>query len=109
AVAESFWGIVAADIHSTALWALMAITTAKAATTHHNFIDGNWVPSVSGDVFENRNPANTDDLVGIFQKSTPADVEQAVGAARLADERWRLVPAPKRAERLVVSVASSSA
>src|SRR5438067_10992876 len=77
----------------------MAITTAKAAT-YHNFIDGNWVPSVSGDVFENRNPANTDDLVGIFQKSTPADVEQAVGAARLAYATWRLVPAPKRAELL---------
>src|SRR5438067_824934 len=77
----------------------MAITTAKA-TTYHNFIDGRWLPSVSGDLFENRNPADTDDLVGVFQKSTRADVEAAVEAARRAYERWRLVPAPRRAELL---------
>src|SRR6266540_2990297 len=77
----------------------MAITTAKAAT-YHNFIDGSWMPSVAGDVFENRNPANTDDLVGVFQKSTRADVAHAIDAARIAYERWRLVPAPKRAELL---------
>jgi acyl-CoA reductase-like NAD-dependent aldehyde dehydrogenase len=77
----------------------MAITTAKA-TTYHNFIDGAWVPSVSGEQFENRNPANTDDLVGVFQKSTRADVDRAIDAARVAYERWRLVPAPRRAELL---------
>ena len=68
--------------------------------TYHNFIDGAWVPSVSGAVFENRNPADTDDLVGVFQKSTAADVARALEAARAAYERWRLVPAPKRAELL---------
>src|SRR5258708_1078036 len=69
-------------------------------TTYHNFIDGAWRASVSGDVFENRNPANTDDLVGLFQKSTRADVDEAVDAARRAYEHWRLVPAPRRAELL---------
>jgi alpha-ketoglutaric semialdehyde dehydrogenase len=77
----------------------MGSATANA-TTYHNFIDGAWVPSVSGAVFENRNPANTDDLVGIFQKSTAEDVARALDAARAAYERWRLVPAPKRAELL---------
>jgi acyl-CoA reductase-like NAD-dependent aldehyde dehydrogenase len=77
----------------------MGSATANA-TTYHNFIDGAWVPSVSGAVFENRNPANTDDLVGVFQKSTAADVARALDAARAAYERWRLVPAPKRAELL---------
>jgi acyl-CoA reductase-like NAD-dependent aldehyde dehydrogenase len=75
-------------------------TSAQQAAGYHNFIDGAWVPSVSGDLFEDRNPANTDDVVGVFQKSTAADVAQAVDAARLAYERWRLVPAPKRAELL---------
>ena len=75
-------------------------TATANATTYHNFIDGAWVPSVSGAVFENRNPANTDDLVGVFQKSTADDVTRALGAARAAYERWRLVPAPKRAELL---------
>src|SRR5438270_5353968 len=75
-------------------------TSTQQAAGYHNFIDGAWVPSVSGDLFEDRNPANTDDVVGVFQKSTAADVAQAIDAARLAYERWRLVPAPKRAELL---------
>ena len=77
----------------------MATTTATS-TTYHNFIDGSWGPSVSGEVFENRNPANTGDLIGLFQKSTRADAERAVDAAARAFERWRLVPAPRRAELL---------
>src|SRR3989441_3208821 len=77
----------------------MATFTAQM-TTYRNFIDGAWVPSVSGDLFENRNPANTDDLIGVFQKSTRKDVQQAIEAARRAYSRWRLVPAPRRAEIL---------
>jgi len=77
------------------------MTTATAnATTYHNFIDGSWIPSVSGDLFENRNPANADDLIGTFQKSTRQDVQLAIDAARRAFEHWRLVPAPRRAEIL---------
>src|SRR5262245_23876933 len=75
-------------------------SSTTTTTTHHNFIDGAWVPSVSGEVFEDRNPANTHDIVGVFQKSTAADVANAIDAARLAYERWRLVPAPRRAELL---------
>jgi len=80
----------------------MATTTDKILrpTSYHNFIDGAWVPSVSGDLFENRNPANSEDLIGVFQKSTRADVDQAIDAARRAYEHWRLVPAPRRAELL---------
>jgi alpha-ketoglutaric semialdehyde dehydrogenase len=69
-------------------------------TTHHNFIDGSWVASGSGRLFENRNPANSLDLIGNFQRSTRQDVEQAIDAARRAHERWRLVPAPRRADVL---------
>src|SRR4029078_3149906 len=75
-------------------------TTVAQCTTYHNFIDGAWVPSVSGDVFENRNPANRDDLIGVFHGSPRADVELAIDAARRAFESWRLVPAPRRAELL---------
>ena len=75
-------------------------TFTSSTTTYHNFIDGAWVPSVSGDVFENRNPANTDDINGVFQRSTRSDVDRAIAAAALAFEHWRLVPAPKRAELL---------
>src|SRR5918911_4379160 len=75
-------------------------TSTEQATTYHNFIDGSWIPSVSGDLFENRNPANSDDLIGVFQKSTRQDVERAIEAARRAYQHWRLVPAPRRAELL---------
>jgi len=32
-----------------------------------NFIDGEWVDSSSGETFENRNPADTREVVGLFQ------------------------------------------
>src|ERR1700685_1768164 len=65
---------------------------------YKNFIDGEWVESSTGETFENRNPADTRDLVGIFQKSAKADVDAAVDAAKRAFTKWRLVPAPRRAE-----------
>jgi aldehyde dehydrogenase (NAD+) len=68
--------------------------------TYHNYIDGAWVQSASGELFENRNPANRDDLIGLFPKSNERDVADAVEAARQAFVRWRLVPAPRRAEIL---------
>ena len=74
--------------------------TAAGVTSYSNFIDGEWCRSRSGDTFENRNPADSTDLIGVFQKSDRADVEAALAAATRAYERWRLVPAPKRAEVL---------
>ncbi|HET6277672.1 MAG TPA: aldehyde dehydrogenase family protein [Candidatus Polarisedimenticolia bacterium] len=67
---------------------------------YRNFIDGEWVESAGGRTFENRNPADTSEVLGIFQDSTPDDVEAAVKAARAAQRRWSQVPAPKRAEYL---------
>ena len=63
-----------------------------------NFIDGEWVESSTGETFENRNPADTRDVVGVFQKSGKDDVNAAVDAAKRAFAKWRLVPAPRRAE-----------
>src|SRR5690349_23716687 len=63
-----------------------------------NYIDGEWVEASTGETFENRNPADTRDVVGIFQRSAKADVDQAIDAARQAFLKWRLVPAPRRAE-----------
>ncbi|HEX8408309.1 MAG TPA: aldehyde dehydrogenase family protein [Thermoanaerobaculia bacterium] len=67
---------------------------------YSNYVDGQWVKSSSGKAFENRNPANEDDLIGLFQDSNESDVNAAVDAASRAYESWRLVPAPKRAEFL---------
>ena len=73
---------------------------AGRAKVYKNFIDGEWVEPSTGEYFENLNPADTRDVVGIFPKSGKADVEAAVDAAKRAFERWRLVPAPRRAEIL---------
>ena len=67
---------------------------------YRNLIHGEWVDSATGETFENVNPANRDDLVGLFQRSNRDDVEQAVAAARCAYKSWRLTPAPKRGEIL---------
>ncbi|MGA7616357.1 MAG: aldehyde dehydrogenase family protein [Thermoanaerobaculia bacterium] len=74
--------------------------TLRETRAYSNFIDGKWVPSHTGKTFENRNPANTDDLIGTFQNSDADDVNRAVEAAHRAFLKWRLVPAPRRGEYL---------
>ena len=74
------------------------IGSSNPTKVYLNFIDGEWVESSTGETFENRNPADTRDLVGVFQKSAKADVDAAVDAAKRAFAKWRLVPAPRRAE-----------
>lgn len=70
------------------------------AKKFQNFIDGKWGDALSGKTFENRNPANWDEVIGVFPKSGKADVDAAVRAACNAFEAWRLVPAPKRGDIL---------
>ncbi len=65
-----------------------------------NYIGGEWTPAASGRSFENRNPADTSELVGRFADSGPEDVERAVAAARAAFPAWKALPAPKRGEIL---------
>ena len=76
------------------------MATAAAPRVYKNFINGEWVDSRGGNAHENRNPANSDELVGMFVSSTSEDVDAAVDAAAAAYKKWRLVPAPKRAEIL---------
>src|SRR5262245_50784290 len=71
-----------------------------AAKTYKNLIGGEWAGSHSGQTYENLNPADTRDVVGIFQRSGKRDVDDAVAAAKQACIRWRLVPAPKRPETI---------
>ena len=59
---------------------------AARPNVYRNFIDGEWVEASTGETFENRNPADTRDVVGIFQKSAKADVDAAVNAAKRAFE-----------------------
>lgn len=68
--------------------------------TYKNFIGGRWVRPTGGEMIENRNPADTTDLIGLFPASTSEDVDAAVAAAAEAYPKWKATPAPKRAEIL---------
>ena len=70
----------------------------SSVKTYHNYTNGKWVASESGEMFENINPADTRDIVGRFPLSTNDDIYAAVNAAQNAFDGWRNTPAPKRAE-----------
>ncbi len=76
------------------------MATSTVSRIHKNFINGEWVEARQGRTFEDRNPANTAELIGIFPSSTKEDVDDAVDAAKAAFAKWRLFPAPRRAEIL---------
>ena len=59
-----------------------------------NLIGGRWVEGPQRS--ENRNPADTRDLVGLFVRGTPRDMTAAVDAAREAFPGWSAAPAPAR-------------
>ena len=79
--------------------------SAAETKVYKNFIDGEWVDSTTGETFEDRNPADNREVVGVFQKSGKADVDAAVDAAKRAYSKWRLVPAPRRAEIVYAAAA----
>src|SRR5437867_3834914 len=61
-----------------------------------NFIGGEWVPPSTGDFAPNRNPANTDDVIGLWPQSGKADAEAAIAAAKAAFSGWSATPGPAR-------------
>lgn len=73
-------------------------TSSGEPTKYLNYIDGKWQPAKSGKTFENRNPANPSDIVGLFPAGGKEDMDAAVAAAKKHFDAWRLMPAPKRAE-----------
>jgi aldehyde dehydrogenase (NAD+) len=68
--------------------------------TFANCIGGEWVGATSGDVFENRNPADWNDVIGQFPRSGTADLERAVESAARGFAQWRSTPPPLRGEVL---------
>jgi aldehyde dehydrogenase (NAD+) len=63
-----------------------------------NYIDGQWI--TDGPTFENRNPADTDEVVGLFAKGSPEDVERAAASAERAFPAWSGMAAPARGNLL---------
>ncbi len=67
---------------------------------YKNYIHGEWMESAGLQTFENLNPADRGEVIGLFQRSNETDVEAAVAAAKSALPGWRMTPAPKRGEIL---------
>ena len=63
-----------------------------------NFIAGEWSAPVDGHYFENRNPADRDDLIGEWPRSSRSDLERAIESAHRGFEIWRATPAPLRGD-----------
>jgi aldehyde dehydrogenase (NAD+) len=62
--------------------------------TFANYISGEWVKAAG--VTENRNPANTDEVVGCFSKGSAKDIGNAVDAAAAALPAWSAMSGPAR-------------
>ena len=65
---------------------------------YKNYIAGEWVEPANGEYFENRNPADTRDLIGLWPRSSREDLERAVASAKRGFEVWRRTPAPLRGD-----------
>ncbi|MFE5263093.1 aldehyde dehydrogenase family protein [Streptomyces coelicoflavus] len=65
-----------------------------------NHIGGRWLPSRTGAVRANLNPADTDDVVGEFAESGAEDATSAVDAAAGARGEWDALGPIERAEYL---------
>ncbi|QKW10284.1 aldehyde dehydrogenase family protein [Streptomyces sp. NA04227] len=70
-----------------------------------NHIDGRWLPSGTGRVRPNLNPADTDDVVGEFTESGAEDTAAAVTAATGALKDWDALGPIARAKVLTGAAA----
>src|ERR1039458_9303847 len=59
-----------------------------------NYINGEWVSGAKS--FENRNPANTDELIGTFTRAGAEDMRDAASAAAAALPAWSSMSGPAR-------------
>jgi len=65
-----------------------------------NFIGGQWIAPSTDRYFENRNPADQNDLIGMFPESGVDDVHRAVDSAQRGFAQWKRTPAPARGDVL---------
>ena len=64
-----------------------------SAKLYPNYINGEWV---EGATFENRNPANWDEVVGLHTAGTADEMARAVDAAAAAQAGWAGMAGPAR-------------
>jgi len=67
-----------------------------ATRTYPLFINGDWKESRSPKFIENRNPARTDEVLGLVPLASEDEVAESIQAAAGAFPAWRRTPAPQR-------------
>ncbi|MGG1397430.1 alpha-ketoglutaric semialdehyde dehydrogenase GucD [Bacillus salipaludis] len=70
------------------------------AETYKNFINNEWVDSLSQELIKSINPANKDEIVGFVQNSTQDDLNNAVESADRAKKMWRKIGQAARGQFL---------
>ncbi len=65
-----------------------------------NYINGKWQESKGGMTYKSINPADTTDVIGIYQRSSSEDVNLAFDAAESYKNSWASTPATQRGELL---------
>ncbi len=71
---------------------------------YRNYINGEWLESVSERSVQNINPANVKDIIGTVKLSTREEARRAVEIAYDAFRDWKNTPAPTRG-RIVMKAA----
>jgi 2,5-dioxopentanoate dehydrogenase len=68
--------------------------------TYKNYVDGEWRASETGETFEVRNPADTNEVIAECQESSNEDANGAIEAAAAAQDAWANTPGPSRGKLL---------
>jgi len=68
--------------------------------TYKNFINNEWIDSVSQKTKESISPMDEEEIVGYIQSSSEEDIEKAVQAAQNAKKNWRKLGQAARGQYL---------
>ncbi len=77
------------EMHASFEAALVGARTTLGGS-HRNYVGGAWRDGEG--TFEVRSPIDTEIVLGTFARGTPADVDEAVAAARKAQPAWAATP-----------------
>lgn len=72
-------------------------STAARTWQGRSFIAGHW-RDARGEAFENLNPANTSEVLGVYPRGSATEVDEAVRAARATFDAWRRTSRIRRGE-----------
>ncbi len=71
-----------------------------------NYISGKWTASSNGKTLVHRNPANLEEITGIWPASTREDASKAIEAAQKAFPMWSGLTVYKRAEYIKKAISA---